>query len=55
MQLLSVLRKYLVIGQFSFPCFSFDTIRVVNLPEGTETDLITGSDQTVRDVHSCDS
>ena len=56
-QLLSVLRKHLVIGQFSFSlffigqvilCFSQVTmIWVVHLPGQTKTDLITGSDQTV--------
>ena len=49
----SILRKHLVIGQFSFLCFSLVAIRVVNLPERTETGLITASDQTVRAVHSC--
>ena len=39
--LVSVLRKRLVIGQFSY---SLVTIRVVNTPERTETVLITGSD-----------
>ena len=42
----------LFIGQFSF-VFHLVTIRVVNLLEWTETGLITGSDQTVRVVHSC--
>ena len=34
-------------------CFSLVNLQVVNLPERTETDLITGSDKTVRAVHSC--
>ena len=53
-QLLSVLKECLVIGQFGFSLFfngQFFSVfighhRVVNLPEQTETGLITGLDQT---------
>ena len=51
-QFLSVLRKHLVIGQFSCSLFR------IGQPTGskpTGTDLITGSDKTVRTVHSCNS
>ena len=55
---LSVLRKQLVIGQFSAFhwsvqsfCFLLVTFRVVHLLERTETGLITASDQTTRAVH----
>ena len=50
-QLLSVLGKHLVIGQFFF-LFSFVTILVENLPERTKTGLITRLDETVRAEHS---
>ena len=53
-QLLSGLRKYLVIGQLSFSLF-FIGIRIVTLPERIEMDLITESDQTMRAVHSCNN
>ena len=36
-------------------CFSLVNLQVVNLPERTETGLITGSDKTVRAVHSCNT
>ena len=36
-----------------FLSFSLVTIRVVNLPERTETGFITGWDQIVRAVHNC--
>ena len=45
----------LVIGQFSFSLFPLVTIRAVNLPERTETGLITGPDKTAWAVHSCNS
>ena len=43
-----VLRKHLIIGHFSFSLFFTGTIQVVNLPEQTETGLITLSDQTMQ-------
>ena len=48
---------HIVIDQSNITLFFFSlvTIRVVNSPERTETDLITGLDQTVRAVHSCNS
>ena len=45
----------LVISQSSFLCFSFVTIRAVNLPGRTKTGLIAGLDKTVRAEHSCNS
>ena len=43
-QLLSVLRKRLIIGQFSaFLCYSLVPMRGVDLLKQTETDLIAGS------------
>ena len=36
-----------------FFVFSLVNLRVINLPGRTETGLITGSDKTVRAVHSC--
>ena len=55
-QLLLVLRKHLVIGQFNFLLyFSLVTVGVVNLPERSQTGLTTWSDQTVWAVHGCNS
>ena len=51
-QLLLVLRKQLVIGQFrSSLCFIGHDLGI-NLPESAGTSLITGR-ETVRAVHSC--
>ena len=44
-----------MIGMFSFFCFSFVTIRVVNLPEQTETGIISGLEKTVQAEHDCSS
>ena len=41
-----MLRKHLVIGQFSLALFSMGHNTGSKLPERTETGLITGSDQT---------
>ena len=57
----SVLRTYIVIGQFSFSLFYIGNhtgskFTGKNLQERTEPRrLITGSDQTMRIVHSCSS
>ena len=52
---LPVLMKHLVVGHFSFSLYFIGRHTVVNLPERIETGIITGSDQTVRAVHSCNS
>ena len=42
-------------SSIQFLSVSLVNIRVVNLPERTETGLVTGSDQTVQTVHSFSS
>ena len=54
-QLISVLRKHLAFGQFSCSLFFIDQPTVVNLPERTETGLISGSDKSARVLHSCNT
>ena len=54
-QLLSVFREQLIIGQFIFLFLSLVTIWIVKLPVWTETDLITGSDKTMLVMNSCNS
>ena len=44
-----------MIGMFSFFCFSFVTIRVVNLSERTKTGLISGLEKTTQAEHGCSS
>ena len=49
-------RNHLVIGQCTFSLYFIGHhTGIVNLSEQKETDLITGSDQVVRVVHSCNS
>ena len=54
-QLLSVFRKQLIIGQFIYLCFSLVTIWIIKLPEQTETDLVTRPDKNMLVVNSCNS
>ena len=54
-QLLSVFRKHLDIAQLSFSLFFIGHHTSSRVTRRTKAVLITASDQTVRDVHSCNN